>query len=289
MSEEILERTDPQEATVPEEVTPVEETQPEPEAEPDGGEKQPSSQDEPEVEIEGEKVKVSQLKEWREAAENREKWQKSNTQKAQEIASERKRLAEAEAIYNVLQKDPQKLQKILAPEPERNFDAEWMQIQKERPTEDPQAYFAWEQKKDQFLMERAAEVASQKARQEAAQETAQKFNNELVGSAYEKYKGEVDDDGFTTMTQWVKDNLRPSQGGAYPKTSYDIAFSVLYGDKTVTKAKLEAAKSVAKSIEKAKPASGDTGKLKQPDKEPLDDDDAAFADEVHARHKPIKR
>lgn len=283
----LVEREEPEEATPAEESKVAE--QPESTPEKVEEEKQPSSQEEPEVEVNGEKVKVSQLLEWRKSAENEAKWQKSNTLKAQEIATEKKRLAEAEVLYNILQKDPQRLQKILAPEPERNFDVELQAHYQKRPTEDPNEYVRWELEKDRLIAEKASSEAFNRAKQQASVEVAKTHNDSIVKTAYEKYHGKVDEEEFKAMTEWIVDNVKAGNNNMYPQGAYDIAYSVLHGSRAMEEAKLAAAKSVAKSIEKAKPASGETGKLKQPDKDPQDEEDSAFAEEVHARHKPIQR
>jgi hypothetical protein len=283
----VLEREDPEEATPAKEEAAVE-AQPESTPEKVEDEKQPTSQEEPEVEVNGEKVKVSQLLEWRKSAENEARWQKSNTLKAQEIATERKRLAEAEVLYNMLQKDPARLQKILAPEPERDFDAELQAHLRKRPTEDPDAYLRWEAEKDSLLVEKASALAYAKTHQQASQEIAKKHNDSIVNAAYDEYKGKVDEGEFRAMADWVVQNIK-SENNMYPEHSFKIAYQVLHGGRDVEKAKLEAAKSVGRSIEKARPASGNDGKLKQPDKEPRDEDDDAFVDEIHARHPVIKR
>ena len=232
------------------------------------------------------KVTVAQLKEWRKAAENKAEWQKSNTLKSQEIAAERKRLAEAEIIYNVLQKDPQKLQKLLAPEPERDFDAELQSHYQKRPTEDPNEYLRWEMEKDRLIAQKASTEAFNKARQQAAQEFVKETNDRVVNAAYDKYKEKVNDEEFKDMASWISENVKPRLNGTYPESAFDIAYSVKHGNRDVERAKLETTKAVAKSIEKAKPASGENGQLKKTERtSPEDAEDEAFAEEIKARSK----
>ena len=158
-----------------------------------------------------------------------------------------------------------------------------------RPTEYGDEYIRWEFERDKLISEKAATEAFNRARQQSAQELSKQHNDSVVNTAYDKYKGKVNDDEFKAMADFVLANVRPGQNNTYPPNSFDIAYSVLHGSRAVEEAKISAVKSVAKSMEKAKPASGNEGKLKQPDKEPRDEEDDAFEEAIHERYKPISR
>jgi hypothetical protein len=288
MANEILERSDPEEVATPEPevVEAAEPIQPEVEPEETKEEKQPElpSQDEPEIEIAGEKVKASQIAEWRKDAENKKEWQKSNTTKAQEIARRSKELEQAEAIYKLVSQDPAKLQKLLAPEPERNYDAELNALYQQAPDPlDRQAYLNWEYQKDQLLSAKSAEKGYKHALAQESQKATKEHNDSVVNRAYEKYNGKMSEDEFKEATTWIVGNIS-AKDGRYSEQSYDVAYKFLYGDRDVESAKLSAAKSVGDSIRRAKPASGETGKLpKQETKSPGDDEDDAFVEEIKHR------
>lgn len=287
MEDVVLEKDDSEGATSQESVET--EKQPETVTATTEEEKQPeTSQEEPEVEIEGEKVTVAQLKEWREAAKNQKEWQKSNTVKAQQIAEDRKRLQQAEMLYDFFQKNPEKFQKIVAPEPARDFNTELETLYQQRPTEDPNEYWKWEQKKDRLIAEKAAAEAAERVKQQTVQEFSRKHNEDVVRQAAEKYKDKVSADEFEGMTRWIMENVRPKEGNIYDQKAFDMAYTILHGDKVVEEAKLNAVKSVARSIEKAKPASGEPGKTK-PEKEPDSAEDDEFEQRVHERYPRLRK
>jgi hypothetical protein len=288
MATEIMERSDPETVATPEPevVEAAETTQPEvPEETKDAEQPEETpAVDEPEYEVEGQRYKASQLKEWKEAADNKDKWQKANTLKAQEIASKRKELEQAEAIYNLVRSDPAKLQKLLAPEPERDYDAELNTLYQQAPDPlDRENYLRWEFQKDQLLSAKSAERGYKHALAQESQRATKEHNDALVNRAYEKYKGKMSDEEFVKATEWGVARLAPKDG-RMPEEFYDIAYSVLYGGRDLEQAKLSAAKSVGDSIRRAKPASGETGKLpKQETKSPGDEEDEAFAARIRDR------
>jgi len=289
MDTEILERSDPEEVATPsqevvKEAAPVEQPEVQPEETKDEKQPEQPSQEEPEYEVEGQRYTAAQLKEWKEAADNREKWQKANTVKAQEIAARRKELEQAEAIYNLVKSDPAKLQKLLAPEPERDFDGELQALYQQQPDLlDRDNFVRWQYAKDQLLAAKVADQSYKRALTDVQTRSAKEHNDRVVNDAYEKYKGKMSDDEFRQATEWGVANLAPKDG-KMPDNFYDIAYRVLFSERDIESAKLSAAKAVGDSIRRAKPASGDVGKLpKHETKSPGDDEDDAFIEEIKYR------
>lgn len=292
MANEILEREDPQEATPAPEAVESAETEIQPEVpEETKGEQEPEPSapvEEPEYEVEGQRYKASQLKEALDAAKNKSEWQKSNTLKAQEIAAKRKELEQAEAIYNLVKSDPTKLQKLLAPEPERDFDGELKSHYQKRPEVYGEDYIKWEFERDRLVAEQASEKAFKHAQAQESMRAAKEHNDGIVNRSYDKYKGKVSDDEFQAMASWLSQNIQPKDG-RYPETSFDVAYRFLYGERDVETAKLTAAKAVGDSIRKAKPASGEKGTLPKPEhKTPSDEEDEAFTNAVRERYKSAR-
>ena len=284
METEFLEREDPEKATPTTEVESAEtEKQPEVADETTTEEQSEGTPKEAEVEIDGQRYTVTRVKEWQEAAKNKDQWQKSNTLKAQEIAAKRKTLEEAEAIYNVLKQNPEKLQKIFAPEPERDFDKETQAHYSRRPLEYGDEYVRWEQERDRLITEKATSQAFRLAQSQETQRSAKEHNESLANTAYDKYHEKVTDEEYQQMAGWLVNNLQP-KNGKYPVEAFDVAYKVLYGDKDVESAKLSGAKALSDQIRKAKPASGEPGKLKQPEtKTTSDEEDDKFLEEIRAR------
>jgi hypothetical protein len=285
--EQVIEREDPfEEATPAEETKVAEPTQPEVPVE-TKEEKQPetSQEDEAVVEIDGQKLTAKELKEWQEAYRNKSEWQKSNTQKAQEIAVQRKEMEEAIAINTLLKSKPELKQRLFTPEPERNLQSELDAHYGKRPEVYGDEYIQWEKTRDRLVSETAALEGYKRARTEAQQQITQQHNDSVVNTAYEKYKGKLSEDEFRSSADWVLKNIRADQG-MYPQNAFDVAYAVLHGPRDMTDAKINATKSVIRSIEKAKPASGEQGSLKPTEKiSPEDEEDEAFAQEVKARMK----
>lgn len=292
MATEILEAGDPKEATPTPEVVESAETEIQTEVpEETKGEQEPEPSapvEEPEYEVEGQRYRASQLKEALEASKNKAEWQKSNTLKAQEIAAKRKELEQAEAIYNLVKGDPTKLQRLLAPEPERDFKGELEKHYKMRPEVYGQEYIDWEFRRDSLVAEQASEKAFKHAQAQESMRAAKEHNDGIVNRSYDKYKGKVNDDEFQSMASWLSQNIQPKDG-RYPETSFDVAYRFLYGERDVETAKLSAAKAVGDSIRKAKPASGEKGTLPKPEhKTPSDEEDESFANAVKERYKSAR-
>ena len=285
--DQVIEREDPfEEATPAEEVKPVEaEKQPEAPVEAKAEEQPTPQEEEAVVEIDGQKLTAKELKEWQEAFKNKSEWQKSNTQKAQEIAAQRKEMEEAIAINTLLKSKPELKQRLFTPEPERNLQSELDAHYGKRPEVYGDEYIQWEKTRDRLVSETAAIEGYKRARLEAQQQITQQHNDNVVNTAYEKYKGKLSEDEFRASADWVLKNIR-AENGMYPQSAFDTAYAVLHGSRDVTDAKINATKSVIRSIEKAKPASGEQGTLKTTEKiSPEDEEDEAFAAEVKARMK----
>jgi hypothetical protein len=285
--EAVIEREDPFEEATPAEVKVAEPTQPETKPEIEvKEEKQPeSSQEEAVVEIDGEKYTASQLKEWQDDHKNKSEWQKSNTLKAQQTAAERKELEEAIAINTLLKSKPELKQRLFTPEPERDFDTELKAHYGKRPEVYGDEYIRWEYERDKLVSEQAGRDAYKRAQTEVQQQNARQHNDTVVNTSYEKFRGKVSDEEFKGMAEWVLKNVR-SDNNMYPQNSFEIAFAVLHGNRAVEDAKISSVKSVVKSLERAKPASGEQGSLKPTTTiSPEDADDEAFYAEVQARKK----
>ncbi len=86
----------------------------------DSGTPKPAEPDDPEFDLgmdaqgKPRKVKASELKQWEESHLNKDKWQASNTQKAQEIAAEKEQLKEMYGVIEHLRANPEKAKRIVA-------------------------------------------------------------------------------------------------------------------------------------------------------------------------------
>lgn len=253
--------------------------------------------EEPEFEIEGQRLKASQIKAALEAEKNKAEWQRSNTQKAQEIAEERRRL-EAERqelllgrqITERLKSNPDLARQIFTPPQVKDVDAEYAQHLQNRPADLYSAeYLQWDVKRDQLLRESAREDARRESETRTNRLMAEQANRETERDAVQKYveSGKLTPDEFKKSVDWVAQNFQ-AVNGAYPKNCLDVAYKVLFSDREVANAQLEASKKAAEAILKAKPANQSPGVGHEP-KTDIDESDGleadAFVKELRARIK----
>jgi len=242
--------------------------------------------EEPTFELDGQRLTASQIKEMKDALENKDKWTKTNTQRAQEIAAERKRLARYELLDEQLQKNPAALQTLFQPPaPQRDLTAELQLLYQQKPQDifSPE-YQQWEMEKDQALYRKSVEEAKQSTRQEIFQQEAQEHNNSIGKRVEEKLRSKgLDETDIAAVGQFVVENFKP-KNGKYDESHFDIAYSHLYADTAIRQAKLDTAKSVASAMTKATPAQVGQGiNKKQEPKSSIDESDDAFVRNVNER------
>lgn len=251
----------------------------------------PTEEQEPAIEFDGKKYTSSQFKEMEKAYTNSTEWQKTNTQRAQEVAEERRQLEERAARVSMLeglaekvQTNPDLLKQIFAPRQEKDYDAELNRHWQQRPSDTgSQEYVNWEYQKDMILAERAEEKATKRASESLISNTAKDHNSTVSIEGFSKYKDKVSQGEFKQMAAWIQQNVAAPQG-RYPKDSYDIAYRTMYFDKAVSDAALEGAKKSGDALLKAKPADGQNGRKPidiQKTQTDLDDDE--FIAEANAR------
>jgi hypothetical protein len=243
------------------------------------------------IEIDGQQVALSQAKEALDVLKNQKSWNAKNTQKAQEIAAKERELQEALLISQKVQRRPDLIKQLFAPEPERNIDAE-LKAHHDRRTQlpidpgtgyvDANAYYQWEQQRDELLVEKAELRATKKSEERLLKQSANEYHDQLVKTSAAAFEKE----GFTTeefmrAQQWVVDNIK-TVNERYPSQSLEWAKRELFGDRAISQVKLEASRKAAEAIEKAKPANpaGAKPKVQETD---LTDEDRAFLEEMAAR------
>ena len=280
---------EPTEATVEAKETPAEEpkeTQPVEQPAPKE-EQAPVTEEEPIVEVDGQRLTATQIKEALDSAKNKAEWQKSNTQKSQEIAEERRRI-ESERQELLLGREvaarlktrPDLANVLFAPEAVRDPNAEYQALLGQRPQDIySQEYQRWEMQKDQLVRDIAKTEALRESEAKVSKYMAEQSNRETETEAVKKYveSSKVSQDEFRQMVNWVGENFQ-AKNGMFPKNCLDVAYRVLYSDREVTNAKLETSKAVVRAIEKAKPAKESAAISKEPDKE-LDESDGYQAEE----------
>lgn len=240
---------------------------------------------EPVVEIEGEKVPVSKLKEWKEAYGNDSKWKDKNRREAERINAEKRELEALKLLKPALEQRPDILQQLLTPK--RDIDAEVQAHYGRRPDAyaDPQAFAQWEYVKDQLLSEQTTTRLQTQAKQEMARENANRANEELYQSGVASYYKEklVDASEFADMQRWIMENIKDKHG-VYPKNSFDVAFAALHPERKMRTEKIETVKSVLKSQQQAVPAK-QPGVQKAETTSELTESESAFVAEMRARQK----
>jgi hypothetical protein len=248
-----------------------------------------SQPEEPTFEIEGQRLTAAQVKEALEAHKNKSEWQKANTQKAQEVAEQRRLLEqESQALFlgKKLLERPDLIQAVIQPVQAKNLQAELQAVMAKRP-QDPysQEYAQWEYEKDMKLVEISEQNALVKAQQTLQTTSAAEHNRKLELSAWDDMKSKVSFDEFKEMSTWIIENLN-AKNGKYPEKAFHIAFAQLYPERTVAEAKVEAAKKATDSILKAKPVSGDNGTRETTeDLSPEEKEEADLSSRIKARRR----
>jgi len=242
-----------------------------------------TSEEESQVEIDGEKVPVSKLKEWKEAYGNDSRWKDKNRKESERINAEKRELDSLKLLKPALEQRPDILQQLLAPK--RDIDAEVQSHYGRRPDPyaDPNQFAQWEYVKDQLLREQTTFHLQAQTKQDYARAEAVRTNDEVFQSGHSAYFKEklVDGPEFMDMQRWIMENVK-DRHGAYPKNSFDIAFAALYPERKMRSEKVQTVKDVLKSQEKAVPAKKE-GVQKTETQSELNESESAFVAEANAR------
>lgn len=240
------------------------------------------------VELDGEKIPLSQLKKWKEDFSNDSKWRDKNRRESEELNRKRQELAPLELLKPYLEQRPEILQQILTPPKQRNYESELTAHYGKRPDgTDYNAYVQWEQGRDQLIREQAKTEALFEARTVLSQEAARSFNNSLEADARTKYVdgGKLTHEEFGRAINWIVENVNLSKGQA-PKEAFDVAYMVLYKDKYERDIKLDASRKAIAPILRATTGGEDAGKRK-PAVTPTEEDevDSDFINAVRYNSK----
>ena len=291
MESTILEKPDPEPGNEPQEKEvqePVVEA-PEPKAEPEQPTETPTEvPEEPTIEFDGQRLTASQIKEWKEAHENKKEWQRANTQRAQEIAEERKKLARASLIEEQFSKRPELLQELFKPPVARNIDVELQSLYQSEPQDifSPE-HQQWMLNKDRLLLEKAETNAEQRAVQRITEKEAYEHNMKLGEEIEAKMlaKGRSAED-VLSLGQWVAENMKP-KNGKFTAEMFEVAEAIKFGKESIRQAKLETAKQTVQSITKAKPASGAPGVQKPHEsKDQVEREEDEWVNYMNEKHPP---
>ena len=243
------------------------------------------AKEEPSIEFEGQRYTATQLKEMQDALNNKKEWTKANTQRAQEIAAERKRLERLSLLEEAIQKRPEVLQELFKPQAQRNIDSELQALYQKKPVDVFSTDYAqWEMQKDQLIAERSTQRATELAESRIMDREAREHNERIGAEAEAKFREKgYDDLKIQEIGRWVVETVKP-KNGKYDAKAFDYAERVLFGDEAARQAKLEAAKSTAQAITRAKPASTGSGLNKRTEPTtPEDEADDAFVQAIQER------
>jgi hypothetical protein len=256
------------------------------------GEATETSQDEPTVELDGEKIPLSQIRKMRQDYANDSKWTEKNTKRAQELSEKEKRLAKFELLESQLEQRPEVLQELFKPKPQRDFNAEVQAINNARPDPnvDWNGYVNWENARTRLIAEQVAHEQVQQVQAAQSQELARQHNINLLTTSREKYKEKLSDEEFQQAAKFIEQTILP-QNGKYPHNSFDIAYYTLFADRAIREAKTGVAKNIATSMSKAVPASGNRSGVSTtiPRQSQQDKDDDDFAALVKERYSGSTR
>jgi len=238
------------------------------------------------VELDGQQIPLSQLKEALDIAKNQKEWNRKNTQSAQEIADQKRQLQEAAYIAEQVKSHPEILQQLFAPKPERDIDAEIRQMYAQRPVEfNSQEYVNWDYQMRMLESEKVQQNVLKRSQESLSRTTAKEHNDTVYAEGLEKYREKTNPDEFRQLQEWIIKNLSPDNG-KFPKDSFDKAYRILFFDRAVSEAKLEATQKLGKSIAQAKPASGAPGATKRTETKTLEEqDEADWLEEMKARSR----
>lgn len=222
---------------------------------------------EPTVEIDGEQVPISEVKRLREEYKNDSNWKDKNRRTSEELNAQRKELAQLELIKPLIEQHPEILQQLFTPKQNQNFETELQAHLSQEPdaTQDWNAWRAWNFKKDELAVKVSEERAVNRLRTENLKRDADDHNLRLSNQAAKDFvdSGKATREEVQEMANWIVANIK-DKNGRYPDNAFDIAYkATMNSDKEIRQAKLDATKSVQKSIEKAKPADSVNGANKR--------------------------
>lgn len=248
------------------------------------------------IEVDGEKIPLSQLKKWKEDYTNDSKWKANNQRDSETIKRDRERISvEANEIAQLrllkpyLEQRPEILQQLFAPKPTRDYDAELRDLYSKQPdqTMNPQEYVNWQYQKDLLLRDSITQKSSEESRRTAELRFAQQHNLDVEQYGQDTYlsKGKVSQGEFASMTQWILENVNP-KGGKYDKAAYDVAYKTLFEDKWLQEKEISAAKKAVSSLSKTTTdgANGGIRKTKQ-EVSPQEESDEEFIRVVREKRK----
>ena len=241
--------------------------------------------DEPTVEVDGEKIPLSQVKKWREDTGNDSKWRLKNEQRSAELSRKEQELATLTRLVQPLIEDA--IRAKAAPQASKNYEAELAAWEQKRP-DDPFSpeFKEWDKQRLQMVREQTREESIAAVEQKISERESTSNNSRIETEAFEKYsKKGVDEQGFRDMAEWIKSNLNRGPKG-YPANCFDIAYRELHQEEVVAEAKVKSTEEVRKSVLNAKPAKPETGvnkKIETPT--PEEQEDAEFVARVNSRNK----
>lgn len=246
-------------------------------------EAQPETKEEPLVELDGEKVPLSEVKKWKQDYANDSKWRDKNRRESEQLNRQRKELAALEVLKAQLK--PEDLARIIQPQKPRDLDGELKTLYNQRPEQFTPEYAEWEFKVQTLRDEKLRQSILDAQHSESLKREAEAHNQRVQEKAFEKLDKEgYSEDEKVEMAKWIVTNVRDTQG-KFPENSFDLAVHALYPEREVRQAKLEATKKVTESIRKAVPASGGSGNNHRTEQlSPEEEEDSRFLAAIKARN-----
>ena len=246
-----------------------------------GAEGQPQeTPEEPTVELDGEKIPLSQVKKLKEEYANDSKWQAKNTKRSEELARKEQELATLAKLLVPL------VERTVPPVPQKDFNAELAALEQKRP-DDPFSpeFKEWDRQRLQLVANIAKENAVQEFEQRFTVREAETNNSRIETDAYAKYsKMGVDEGEFVKMAQWIKENLQKGPKG-YQANCFDIAYRELHQEEVMRNEKVKVTDNIRQSVLSAKPAKQETGAVKKTETPtPEEEYDAEFIRRVKERN-----
>lgn len=222
----------------------------------DSEEGKDASTDDALLEIDGVPMTAAQVQEMYTDSQNKKAWQKTNTEKAQALADERRKLDEEyRQFHQSPSRESQQHQEAAPDSPEDLLNKHYQS----RPEAFSDGSAEWELKKDQLIMQVAQTKAEENARQSFARTTADEHNTSLSKSQYNEYADKVNLQEFLGMEKWVAENVRPDQLGRYDKKHFEWAYRELHPEKAEGLPVLDAARRATEQLEAANRTRIDAG------------------------------
>lgn len=246
----------------------------------------PTKVDEPTVEIDGEKLPLSEIKRLREERKNDAEWKKNNTIKSEELARKERELQDLIALRPYLQQRPEIVQQLFQPAPQRDYDKELSEHYSQRPEDfaDGNVRREWEQKRDNLLYQKSVADAEVKVREQVQQTQAFNHNQSLDVKAKDKYGAKVNSLEFQSMVDWIRGHIRPSNG-MYPEDSYDIAYKNLHEDRYLQDLKVSTTQRIVDTLNNPNLPKGQGENQRAPVKTAQDEQDDALVAAVKSKSK----